>query len=132
MKFASPMLACLLAFAAVGCQNNRPAPFAPQHALDVFHEEVASTCPEKHRETMSAEQFGKFGHEFYNDADTQVQQLIDLDTRKACGFTGSTQAAIKSGVQPSGECYETGFAQASIQLGNLDQVAKGVCSFHAE
>ena len=125
------MLACLLALAAAGCQNNRPEPYAPEHALDVYRGRLAATCPEKHRETMSAEQFSKFGRDFYIDADTQTQQLIDLDSRKACGLKGSTQS-MERGAQPSGECYETGFLQASIQIGNLDEVAKDVCSFHAE
>ncbi len=132
MKPATPILACLLAFAAAGCQNDRPAVYAPEHAMDVYRGRLASTCPEKHRENLSAEQFGKFGREFYIDADTQTQQLIDLDSRKACGLKGSTQSMNKSGVQPSGECYQTGFVQASTQIGNLDEVAKGVCAFHAE
>lgn len=125
------MLACLLALAAAGCQNNRPEPYAPEHALDVYRGRLAATCPEKHREMMSAEQFSKFGRDFYIDADTQTQQLIDLDSRKACGLKGSTQS-MERGAQPAGECYETGFLQASIQIGNLDEVAKDVCSFKAE
>ncbi len=132
MKPATPVLACLLAFAAAGCQNNRPEPYAPEHAMDVYRGRLAVTCPEKHRENMSAEQFSKFGRDFYIDADTQTQQLIDLDSRKSCGLKGSTQSMEKSGTQPTGECYETGFIQASIQIGNLDEVAKDVCSFHAE
>ena len=132
MKLALPMLACLLAFAAVGCQNNRPAPYAPEHAMDVYRGRVASTCPDKHRENMSPELFSRFGREFYIDADTQTQQLIDLDSRKSCGLRGGTQDMDKRSGQVSGECYETGFIQASIQIGNLNEVAKDVCSFHAE
>ncbi len=132
MKPVTPLFACLLALAAAGCQNDRPAPYAPEHAMDVYRGRVASTCPEKHRENMSAEQFSKFGREFYIDADTQTQQLIDLDSRKACGVKGSTQSMDKKGGQLTGECYETGFVQASIQIGNLDEVAKDVCAFHAE
>ena len=131
MKPATLLLACLLAFAAVGCQNNRPEPYAPEHAMDVYRGRLAVTCPEKHREGLSAEQFSKFGREFYIAADTQTQQLIDLDSRKSCGLKGSTQSMEKS-AQPTGECYETGFIQASIQIGNLDEVATDVCSFHAE
>ena len=126
------MLACLLALAAAGCQNDRPAPYAPEHAMDVYRGRVAVICPEKHRENMSAEQFSKFGRDFYIDADTQTQQLIDLDTRKACGVKGRTDNMDKSGVQPSGACYETGFVQASIQIGSLEEVAKKVCAFHGE
>ena len=132
MKPVTPMLACLLALAAAGCQNNRPDPFTPEHAMDVYRGRVAVTCPEKHRENMSAEEFGHFGREFYMDADTQTQQLIDLDTRKACGAKGATQNIDKSGVQPSGECYEAGFMQASNQIGNLDEVTKKICAFHGE
>ena len=132
MKLATPLLACLLAFAAAGCQNDRPDPYTPEHALDVYRGRLAVTCPEKHRETLSAEQFGKFGREYYIDADTQTQQLIDLDSRKSCGLKGSTQSMDKRAGQLSGECYEAGFIQASIQIGNLDEVAKSVCAFHAE
>ena len=132
MKFAAPTLACLLAFAAAGCQNDRPKPYAPEHALDVYRGRLAVTCPEKHRENMSAEQFRDFGRDFYKDADTQTQQLIDFDSRKACGLKGGTQDMDKHAGQLSVECYQTGFLQASIQIGNLDEVTKDVCSFHAE
>ena len=134
MKPATPMLACLVALAAAGCQNNRPEPYAAEHAMDVYRGRLAVTCPEKHRENMSAEQFSKFGREFYIDADTQTQQLIDFDSRKSCGLKGGTQDIDKrvGTGRLSGECYETGFIQASLQIGNLDEVAKDVCSFHAE
>ena len=131
MKLRLPLLASTLVFAAVGCQNNRPTPYAPEHAMDVYRGRLAVTCAEKHRENLSPEQFSHFARDFYIDADTQTQQLIDLDTRKSCGLKGSTQSMQKSG-QPTGECYETGFVQASIQIGNLDEVAKDVCAYHGE
>lgn len=116
MKLAAPMFVCLLGFAAAGCQNDRPKPYTPEHALDVYRGRLASTCAEKHMEHLPAEEFNRFGREFYVDADTQTQQLIDLDTRKSCG------------ANTSGDCYKTGFVQAAIQIGNLNEVTKHICS----
>jgi hypothetical protein len=95
----------------------RPTPQAPEAAWSTYQGRLAEQCSEKHLDKMPAEKLNDLAFDTYKEADTQVQQLIDLDTGKAC--KGSTD---RNG------CYNTGFVQATIQAGTLNEFVKKVCS----
>jgi hypothetical protein len=96
-----------------GCMETRPKPDTPEVANKHFTDQLANKCPGKQ---LNPEKFNDFAKEYRNDADVQSQQLIDLDTTKACAANGS---------QP--ECYNTGFIQAEIEMGGIDEIVKHAC-----
>ena len=55
-------------------------------------------------------------HDYYNDSEVQMRQLIDLDTGKACSASPNDP-----------NCYSTGVIQASIQGGETEEFVKQVC-----
>ncbi len=109
-------LACLALFvaAAIGCQSDRPAPVAPEVAMKHFNDQLANHCPTKH---YDPEKFAEFAKDYYIDADTQSQQLIDLDAQKACAGGGQKP-----------ECSNTGFITAEIQMAGIDDIVKATCA----
>ena len=116
-KFAAPVVLLSLALSTVGCEMNRPPAQAPEVAWNTYKGRLSEQCGAKHLENLPAEKFTEIGHEYYIDADTQAQQLIDLDGRKACG-----------GGKVSDECFNTGLVQATIQTGGVTDFVKKVCS----
>ena len=115
-KSATPLLFCALALTTLGCQSDRPKPFPPEVAMQHFNDQIANHCPNKQ---VDPEKFNEFAKDYRNDADTQSQQLIDLDTTNVCNNTKSRP-----------ECYNQGFIQAQIQMGGLDEIVKATCNSH--
>jgi hypothetical protein len=99
--------------AHIGCMEGRPKPEAPEVAMKHFNDQLANHCP-AHK--YDPARFNAFAKKYYIDADTQSQQLIDLDTQKSCSANGT---------QP--ECYNTGFITAEIQAGGLDEIVNATC-----
>ncbi len=99
--------------AHIGCMEGRPKPVAPQVAMQHFNAQLATHCPAHQYDPA---RFNTFAKKYYVDADTQSQQLIDLDTQKACS-TDSSQPA----------CYNTGFITAEIQAGGLEEIVNATC-----
>jgi hypothetical protein len=116
-KFAAPAVLLSLALSTVGCEMNRPPAQAPEVAWNTYKGRLAEQCGAKHLENLPAEKFSEIGHDYYVDADTQIQQLIDFDARKACG---------KNAVDTS--CFNTGLVQATVQAGSTGDFVKKVCS----
>ncbi len=116
LKPAAPVLA-LAALALSGCAMNRPPMQSPDEAWNTYKGRLAEQCSAKHLDTMSPEKFNEIARDFYIDADTQNQQLIDADARKACGSRSITV-----------DCYNTGFVQAQVQVGSTQEFVKKVCS----
>jgi hypothetical protein len=114
-RFA-PALLCCLALSAAGCEMRRPPIQSADAAWATYKGRVAEQCASKHPENMPSEKFHELALDYYRDADTQIQQLIDFDAKKACGTTGGT------------ECFNTGFVQANVQAGSMEEFAKKVCS----
>jgi hypothetical protein len=102
--------------AHVGCMEARPKADAPEVAMKHFTDLRATHCPTK---PYDPARFNAFAKKYYIDADTQSQQLIDLDTTNACSANSS---------QP--ECYNTGFITAEIQTGGIEEIVNASC--HAE
>ncbi len=80
-KFVAPAVLLSLALSTVGCKMNRPPAQAPDVAWGTYKGRLAEQCGAKHLENLPAEKFGEIAQEYYVDADTQAQQLIDLDRR---------------------------------------------------
>lgn len=97
----------------IGCMEARPKPEAPEVAMKHYNDQLATHCPSKPYEPAK---FNTFAKKYYIDADTQSQQLIDLDTQKACSANGT---------QP--DCYNTGFITAEIQAGGIDEIVNASC-----
>ncbi len=116
-KVFAPLALCALILSSTGCQMLRPPVQAPEAAWNTYQGRLAEQCSEKHLDKMPAEKLNDLAFETYRDADTQVQQIIDLDTAKSCKAGGDRA-----------ECYNTGFLQASIQAGTLKEFVKKVCS----
>ncbi len=116
-KVFAPLALCALIVSSTGCQMLRPPAQAPEAAWNTYQGRLAEQCSEKHLDKMPDEKLQDLAVETYKDADTQVQQLIDLDTSRACKAGGSRT-----------DCYNTGFIQASIQAGTLQEFVKKVCS----
>ncbi len=115
LRFAPALLGCL-SFLSAGCAMNRPPIQSADAAWDTYKGRLAEQCSAKHLENMPAEKFHEIAVDYYISTDTQIQQLIDLDAKKACGKD--------SGI----ECFNTGFVQASQQVGSLPEFVKQVCS----
>jgi hypothetical protein len=116
-KVFAPLALCTLLLSSTGCHMLRPPVQEPEAAWNTYQGRLAEQCSEKHLDKMPGEKLNDLAVESYKDADTQVQQLIDLDTVKACKSSGDRN-----------ECYNTGFIQASIQAGTLQEFVKKVCS----
>jgi len=116
-KFAAPVVLLSLALSTVGCEMNRPPAQAPETAWNTYKGRLAEQCSAKHLENLPADKFYDLSHEYYVDADTQVQQLIEFDARKVCG---SSKTEV--------ECANTGFVQAMVQTGGTEEFVKKVCS----
>jgi hypothetical protein len=97
----------------IGCMEARPKPQSPEVAMKHFNDQLANHCPTKQYEPAK---FNAFAKQYYIDADTQSQQLIDLDTQKSCSANSD---------QPA--CYNTGFITAEIQMGGIDDIVKDTC-----
>jgi hypothetical protein len=117
LKFVAPAVLLSFAFSTIGCEMNRPPAQAPEVAWNTYKGRLAEQCGGKHLENLPAEKFGEIAQEYYVDANTQAQQLIDLDRRKACANNASES-----------ECMNTGFVQATIQTDGLQDFVKKVCS----
>ncbi len=115
-KLASSAVLCCLALFAVGCDMDRPPIQAPDAAWNTYKGRLAEQCSAKHLDNMPAEKFHDLAIDYYNDADTQIQQLIRADAQKACGKNEGT------------DCYNTGFVQATVQAGSVKTFVKEVCS----
>jgi hypothetical protein len=115
-KLAAPATLCLFVLFAAGCQMNRPPEQAPDAAWNTYKGRLAEQCSAKHLENMPAEKLNEIANDFYIDADTQIQQLIDADRQHTCGKNG-----------PTVDCLNTGFIQASVQAGSLNDFVKQVC-----
>jgi hypothetical protein len=100
--------------AALGCQSDRPKPVSTEVAMKHFNDQIANHCPGKQ---VNPEKFNEFAKDYLNDADTQSQQLITLDTKNACGANDSRP-----------ECFNAGFVQAEIQLGGIDDIVQHACN----
>jgi len=114
-RFA-PVLVCSLVLTA-GCAMNRPPIQAPDAAWNTYHGRLAEQCSAKHLDNLSPVKFNEIAHDYYVDADTQIQQLIDLDSRNSCKANNDFP-----------NCYNTGFVQASVQAGSTTDFVKKVCS----
>ena len=113
-----PLLFCAFAFFALGCQPDRPKAPTVEVAMKHFNDQLANKCPQKHLDTqLPPDKFNEFAKEYRNDADTQSQQLIDLNTHDVCKAGGS---------EP--ECYNQGFIQAEVQIGGIDETVKATCA----
>ena len=117
MKVFAPLALCAIILSSTGCEMLRPPVQAPEAAWNTYQGRLSEQCGEKHLDKMPAEKLNDLAFDTYKDADTQVQQLIDLDTRKACKAGGDHT-----------ECYNTGFVQASVQAGSTTDFVKKVCS----
>ncbi len=116
-KFAAPAVLLSFALSTVGCAMNRPPAQAPEVAWATYKGRLAEQCGAKHLENLSTEKLNEIAHDYYVDADTQAQQLIEFDARKACG---------KNAV--NAECFNTGLVQAMVQAGGTQDFVKTVCS----
>lgn len=112
-KIAATLMLCAVTFESHGCQQNRPDPVAPEVAMKRFNDQVQNHCAGKQ---IDPEKLNEFAKDYRNDADTQSQQLIDLNTSKLCGKSGGA------------ECYNQGFVQAEVQMGGIDDIVKLVCA----
>jgi hypothetical protein len=116
-KFAAPAVLLSLALSTVGCEMNRPPAQAPDAAWKTYEGRLSEQCGDKHLENLPAEKLADIAHEYYIDANTSAQQIIELDVRKACAGNASMAA-----------CVNTGTVQATIQTGGLPDFVKKVCS----
>ena len=114
LRFA-PALLCCLTLISAGCDMNRPPIQSPDAAWSSYKGRLAEQCSDKHLENMPADKFHEIAVDYYKGTDTQIQQLIDTDAKKACGKDGGV------------ECFNTGFVQASQQAGSLPEFVKQVC-----
>jgi hypothetical protein len=105
---------CLTLLLLTGCYPDRPARVSADTAMKHFNDQIANHCPGK---PVDPEKFNELAKDYRNDADTQSQQLIDLDTTKACTANNSRP-----------ECYNAGFLQAEIQMGGMDEIVKQACN----
>jgi hypothetical protein len=117
-KFAAPAVLLSLALSTVGCEMNRPPAQAPDVAWNTYKGRLAEQCEAKHLENLPAEKFGEIAHDYYIDADTQIQQLVDFDARKVCSGKNTVDA----------ECFNTGMVQALVQTGGTQDFVKKVCA----
>jgi hypothetical protein len=115
-KLVAPVSLCLLALATSGCHMLRPPIQNSDQAWNTYKGRVAEQCSSKHPESISPEKLYDISHDYYFEADTQIQQIIEKDTRMACGK------------QTGAECFNTGVIQATIQAGSLNDFVKHVCS----
>jgi hypothetical protein len=116
-KFFAPAVLLPLALSTIGCEMNRPPAQAPEVAWKTYQGRLSEQCGDKHLENLPAEKLADIAHEYYIDADTQAQQLIELDIRKSCAANG-----------PDAACTNTGFVQATITTGGLPDFVRKVCA----
>ena len=65
-----------------GCDMNRPPIQAPDAAWNTYQGRLAEQCSDKHLANLPAERLNEIAKDYYIDADTQIQQLIDRRRRQ--------------------------------------------------
>ncbi len=121
LKRVSPVLLSLFVLAATGCQMLRPDKKTADAAVSTYHARLSESCPEKHLDMLPQAEVNRLAKANYIAADTQAQQLIDLDSGSECKAHDNRP-----------QCFNTGFIQALDQTGGMPEFVKTVCGLHTK
>lgn len=123
LRLSSPAVLALasLAICATGCKGKQMGDISdkvppPADPMGQYRSTLATTCNDKHRETMSPTELRTATENWYKTLDAPAHDQYDKAIRAACK---------QNSTQP--DCTNAGIITGAIEDGTLQKFVTGVC-----